>query len=100
MQLQADISGREVRRATARDLSAIGAAHLAGLGAGLWTLGDLESLPRKHEPFTGEWDDGHRARWLAAWHDTVMLSRSRAAGSAALAGPASAATSNCSHSPA
>ena len=37
MQLQADISGIPVLRPRTADLSALGAAHLAGLAAGLWS---------------------------------------------------------------
>lgn len=82
MQLQADLSGREVHRAAARDLSAIGAAHLAGLGAGLWTTADLESMPRERTSYAPAWDDSRRARSMAAWHDAVRLARIRPAADA------------------
>ncbi|MGB9377440.1 MAG: FGGY family carbohydrate kinase, partial [Mycobacteriales bacterium] len=49
MQLQADISGRSVERAVAGDLSAVGAAHAAGLAAGFWTWDGLEALKRDRE---------------------------------------------------
>jgi glycerol kinase len=78
MQLQADISGREVHRAAARDLSAIGAAHMAGLGVGLWTTADLESMPRERTSYAPVWDDHRRARSKAVWHEAVMLARTRA----------------------
>lgn len=37
MQLQADLSQRTVKPSPVAELSALGVAHLAGLGAGLWT---------------------------------------------------------------
>jgi glycerol kinase len=77
MQLQADISGREVHRAAARDLSAIGAAHLAGLGAGLWTTADLEAMSRERTSYAPEWDERRRGEWRAGWHAAVALARTR-----------------------
>ncbi|GAA2375473.1 FGGY family carbohydrate kinase [Dactylosporangium salmoneum] len=39
MQIQADLTGVPVRRARTANLSALGAAHLAGRAAGLWPVG-------------------------------------------------------------
>jgi glycerol kinase len=75
MQLQADTSGRLVARARARDLSALGAAHAAGLGAGVWTWNDIESLPREREPFSPSEDDESRNRRVTSWHQAVARSR-------------------------
>jgi glycerol kinase len=75
MQLQADTSGRRVARAQARDLSALGAAHAAGLSAGVWSWEDLESLPRDREAFTPREDDETRSRRRAGWHQAVARSR-------------------------
>jgi glycerol kinase len=77
MQLQADISGREVHRASARDLSAIGAAHMAGLGAGLWTTADLESMARERTSYVPAWDDSTRTHRMTEWHAAVALARTR-----------------------
>ena len=52
MQLQTDLSGIPVLRPKTADLSALGTAHLAGLAAGLWSLEDLDALPRPHDEFT------------------------------------------------
>jgi glycerol kinase len=51
MQLQADVSRVPVHRAKAVDLSALGAAHLAGLGAGIWDEARLANLPRERDTF-------------------------------------------------
>src|SRR5437016_5842867 len=42
MQFQADILGAEIVRPQMVEATALGAAMLAGLGAGLWTMRDLE----------------------------------------------------------
>jgi len=75
MQLQADTSGRTVQRATARDLSALGAAQLAGVAVGLWTHHDLETQARDREAFAPREDQASRGRRQAAWHDAVARSR-------------------------
>ena len=43
MQFQADLSGLPIRVSPTANLSALGVAHLAGLGLGWWTWSDLES---------------------------------------------------------
>ncbi|QOR70400.1 glycerol kinase [Ruania alkalisoli] len=71
MQHQADLSGRQVHRARVSDLSALGAAHLAGDVAGLWT--DAPPTPLGQDGpdiFTPRLDptraDTRRQRWAAA----------------------------------
>jgi glycerol kinase len=82
MQLQADTSGRCVERALARDLSALGVAHLAGRSAGLWSHDQLEDLDRARESFEPREPSESRQRRQAAWHDAVERARrqGRAAG--------------------
>jgi glycerol kinase len=75
MQLQADTSGRRVSRALARDLSALGAAHLAGLGAGVWDRAALEGLARPREDYEPAAGAAEREARLAAWHAAVARSR-------------------------
>jgi len=48
MSRQAAVSDVDVAVSMTPELSALGAAHMAGLGAGWWTLADLESLPREY----------------------------------------------------
>lgn len=71
MQLQADTSGRRVSTSHVAELSAVGAAHLAGLGAGLWSLTDLERLPRERSHFEPQSDVDHRAERQRGWHAAV-----------------------------
>jgi glycerol kinase len=70
MQLQADLSGIAVLRPRTAELSALGAAHLAGLAAGWWSLDDLDALPRPRDAFTpaasADWRDRERTSWRAA----------------------------------
>jgi glycerol kinase len=75
MQLQADTSGRRVERATARDLSALGAAHMAGVGAGLWSMDDLDAMPRQRDAYQPSWDNALRDSRRSAWHQAVHASR-------------------------
>lgn len=75
MQIQADVSGREVHQALDGDLSALGAAHLAGRAAGVWTDEQLDDLPRRRERFRPHSSGPDRDRMRAAWHAAVNRSR-------------------------
>jgi glycerol kinase len=77
MQLQADVSGIPVRRPAAADLSARGAAQLAGLAAGLWSAADLDALKRPHDEFTPATDARWRASEVSGWHAAVRRARYR-----------------------
>ena len=69
MQLQADLAGRRVRRSGVAELSALGAAHLAGLSAGVWTEDDLVEMPRQiteFNPHPSAAVGDRRDRWHAA----------------------------------
>ena len=69
-QLQADLLGIPVRRPRQTETTALGAAFLAGLGAGVWTEGDLArlwKLDRDFEPgISRDEADTRQARWRAA----------------------------------
>ena len=77
MQLQADVSGTPVLRPATADLSALGAAHLAGLAAGWWSPADLDALPRPHDEFTPATSAPWRAGEVSAWHAAVSRARYR-----------------------
>ena len=71
MQMQADQLGRVVLRAPDAELSALGAADLAGLAAGLWTEDQLAARPRPRDRFVGRRQQEQsrlaaRRRWHAA----------------------------------
>jgi glycerol kinase len=77
MQLQADLLGCPVIRSSSPDLSAIGAAWLAGLAAGYWSsLEELESQPRKTTRYEPGMRAAQRERLLQGWADALSRSRS------------------------
>ena len=81
MQFQADILACPVIRSASADLSAIGAAWLAGLAAGYWGSHDeLERLPRATTRFEPSMDDARRDELLGGWRDALGRSRSAALG--------------------
>jgi glycerol kinase len=91
MQFQADLLGVPVVLSRIAETTALGAAQLAGVGAGLWTLSDVreragvgERAPagagerrdldtRRYEPSI---DERARAELLAGWADALSRARS------------------------
>jgi glycerol kinase len=69
-QLQADLLGIPVRRPRQTETTALGAAFLAGLGAGIWSEGDLAhlwKLDREFEPrMSRDEADRLQSRWRRA----------------------------------
>ena len=79
MQFQADILGCPVIRSSSADLSAIGAAWLAGLAIGYWkSLAELAELPRPAERFEPKMSEACRGELLHGWRDAVRRSRAAA----------------------
>ncbi|WP_433365674.1 FGGY family carbohydrate kinase [Streptosporangium sp. CA-115845] len=70
MQVQADLSQRRVVRSNIAELSATGAAHLAGVSCGLWTADECLRLPRDRSPFDPLIErpnaDARRQTWRSA----------------------------------
>jgi glycerol kinase len=77
MQLQADITGIPVHRAGAPDLSALGAAHLAGLSAAVWTPEQLGALARRRDTFHPAPADPRTGTTIAAWRTALARARYR-----------------------
>ncbi|MFF3505506.1 FGGY family carbohydrate kinase [Streptomyces sp. NPDC003247] len=76
MQFQADVSDVCVARTRHHELSAAGAAHLAGLGLGLWTADELEERADSDlQAFTPGWDDARRSSTVARWHQRLGAAR-------------------------
>ncbi len=76
LQLQADLCQLEVRRAPHADATAVGAAELAGIGAGIYH--SVGEVPSQLEP-TAKWEpriskDAAESR-LQAWEDAVQRAR-------------------------
>ena len=83
MQFQADVLGCPVARNRSTDLSACGAAWLAGLATGVWrNLDSLRQLPRAIDRFEPAIADAARARLYDGWKEAVARTRSRRTGAA------------------
>jgi glycerol kinase len=74
-QWQADLSRRRVERADTPDLSALGAAHLAGLSAGFWDSAQLAALPRPRTAFEPSLESRLVERRRTSWHRALYASR-------------------------
>ena len=83
MQFQADMLGVPVVLGDLAEITALGAAYLAGVGVGAWTVSDLygdratifQGERRRYEPRMGE---DERAGLLAGWTDALARARSGA----------------------
>jgi glycerol kinase len=76
MQFQADVLGCPVLRNTSPDVSALGAAFLAGLAAGVWSgVDELASLPREFERFEPQMTEQQRHDLYAGWQMAVAKAR-------------------------
>jgi glycerol kinase len=76
MQLQADLLGRPVLRTTSAEVSALGAAYLAGLSVGVWTSeSELASLPRGRDRFEPRMPESRREALHSSWQEAVARAR-------------------------
>ncbi len=74
-QFQADLLGIPVRRPRQTETTALGAAFLAGLGAGAWTDGDLAGLWKLDREFEPAISRDEAESRLAQWRRAVDRSR-------------------------
>jgi len=78
MQIQADTLGVPVLRADSADVSACGAAWLAGLAVGVWpSTSALEQLPRAVSSFEPRMPESEREHRYAGWKEAVARARLR-----------------------
>lgn len=75
VQFQSDISQLEVVRPTNLETTALGAAYLAGLGTGLWTINDLKSKWEEDRTFTPSMDTKEVKTRLALWMNAIERSK-------------------------
>ncbi|MGE0558009.1 MAG: glycerol kinase GlpK [Burkholderiales bacterium] len=79
MQFQADLLGLRVVRPQIRETTALGAAYLAGLGAGYWkATAQLDAQWRIERCFEPQMPRDAAQFLLEGWHDAVARSRSDA----------------------
>ncbi len=75
-QFQSDITGVPVVRPTQTETTALGAAYLAGLGAGVWrSRADLRALWQAERRFHPQMAPEQRARLLRDWRRAVERAR-------------------------
>ncbi|MET0164304.1 MAG: glycerol kinase GlpK [Vicinamibacterales bacterium] len=76
MQFQADILGVPVIRSSSPDVSALGAAWLAGLAVGIWhDMAELARLPRELKRFDPSMTGTRREQLYAGWREAVSRTR-------------------------
>ena len=75
MQFQADILGVPVIRPQFHEMTALGAACLAGLGCGLWRPGDLPVHDARDQCFEPAMSADQRETLLVRWREAVSRSR-------------------------
>jgi len=76
MQFQADILDVPVLRSRVSDVSALGAAYLAGLSAGIWrTLNEITALPRPHDRFEPKMDRARQTELYDGWQEAIRRTR-------------------------
>jgi len=76
MQFQADVLGVPVLVPEIAESTALGAAYLAGVGVGAWTIDQVRTSGRVKRGYEPRMDDGHRAALLHDWHRALVRARS------------------------
>lgn len=77
MRLQADFAGVPVARSANAELSALGTAHMAGLGVGWWSWRDLEMLDRQVELYEPKLAGSERAVLRDRWKKSLAKAKTR-----------------------
>jgi glycerol kinase len=75
MQFQADILGRPVVVPEVTETTALGAAYLAGVGVGAWSLAELEAIWREAARYEPAMGDDERTALLEQWRRALERSR-------------------------
>ena len=71
MQFQSDILGVEVDRPAITESTALGAAYLAGLTAGVWTLDEIKKVRKREKKFEPSIDKTAREKLYKGWQEAV-----------------------------
>jgi glycerol kinase len=76
MQFQADVLGRPVQRPALLEVTAMGAAALAGLGVGFWRdRAELDAATGELRVFEPRLEEARREELYAGWKRAVERSR-------------------------
>jgi len=79
MQFQADMLGAPVVVPEIPETTVLGAAYLAGVGAGTWELGEIASMWRASQTFEPRISRDEAGTLMAEWHRALERSRDWAA---------------------
>jgi glycerol kinase len=74
MQFQADVLGVPVVVPEVSETTALGAAYLAGVGCGIWTLDDVQRSWRERRRYEPTMEVDERESLLSGWHRAVERS--------------------------
>ena len=74
MQFQADVLGVPVSSPEVAETTALGAAYLAGVGAGLWTVDHVRQSWRERTRLRARDEADQRAALLRCWHRALERS--------------------------
>ena len=76
MQMQADISNLRVNRSRVQETTVLGAAFVAGIGAGFWkSKSDISSIRHTKRVYTPSMTDEERTEKLSFWAKAVERSK-------------------------
>jgi glycerol kinase len=75
MQFQADVLGRPVLVPEIAETTALGAAYLAGVGTGVWTVDQVAGLWREQARYEPRMSEDERRSLLDEWRNAVDRSR-------------------------
>ncbi|HZL48940.1 MAG TPA: glycerol kinase GlpK [Solirubrobacteraceae bacterium] len=75
MQFQADVLGVPVVLGESAETTALGAAYLAGVGVGMWTVADVRDGWRERTRYEPRMGEDERAGLLAGWADALSCAR-------------------------
>ncbi|HWX73664.1 MAG TPA: glycerol kinase GlpK [Solirubrobacteraceae bacterium] len=75
MQFQADVLGVPVLVPEISETTALGAAYLAGVGVGAWTLNDVGEAWRERRRYEPRMGEDERAGLLAGWREALERAR-------------------------
>jgi glycerol kinase len=75
MQFQADVLGVPIAVAEIAETTALGAALLAGVGAGAWTQADVEARTGERARYEPQMGDDERYALVDDWRRAVVRAR-------------------------
>jgi glycerol kinase len=75
MQFQADVLGVPVRVPEVAETTALGAAYLAGVGIGMWTIDEVARHWREKHRYEPAMDSDERERLLHGWQRALERAR-------------------------